>query len=74
MKKCIEKIIDKKFDSVINGYSPLKVDIFLDSIISDLKQFEEEFSKLEEKVKELEIENKKLKEQLEEKENKIDIK
>ncbi|MBR3571184.1 MAG: DivIVA domain-containing protein [Mycoplasmataceae bacterium] len=73
MKKCIEKIIDKKFDSVINGYSPLKVDIFLDSIISDLKQFEEEFSKLEEKVKELEIENKKLKEQLE-KENKIDIK
>ena len=74
MKKCIEKIIDKKFDSVINGYSPLKVDIFLDSIISDLKQFEEDFSKLEEKVKELEIENKKLKEQLEEKENKIDIK
>ncbi|MBR2999163.1 MAG: DivIVA domain-containing protein [Mycoplasmataceae bacterium] len=73
MKKCIEKIIDKKFDSVINGYSPLKVDIFLDSIISDLKQFEEDFSKLEEKVKELEIENKKLKEQLE-KENKIDIK
>lgn len=73
MKKCIEKIIDKKFDSVINGYSPLKVDIFLDSIISDLKQFEEEFLKLEEKVKELEIENKKLKEQLE-KENKIDIK
>lgn len=73
MKKCIEKIIDKKFDSVINGYSPLKVDIFLDSIISDLKQFDEEFSKLEEKVKELEIENKKLKEQLE-KENKIDIK
>ncbi|MBR2022436.1 MAG: DivIVA domain-containing protein [Mycoplasmataceae bacterium] len=73
MKKCIEKIIDKKFDSVINGYSPLKVDIFLDSIISDLKQFEEEFSKLEEKVKELEIENKKLKVQLE-KENKIDIK
>ena len=74
MKKCIEKIIDKKFDSVINGYSPLKVDIFLDSIISDLKQFEEDFLKLEEKVKELEIENKKLKEQLEEKENKIDIK
>ena len=50
MKKCIEKIIDKKFDSVINGYSPLKVDIFLDSIISDLKQFEEDFLKLEEKV------------------------
>ena len=45
MKKCIEKIIDKKFDSVINGYSPLKVDIFLDSIISDLKQFEEDFLK-----------------------------
>lgn len=65
MKKCIEKIIDKKFDSVINGYSPLKVDIFLDSIISDLKQFEEDFLKLEEKVKELEIENEKLKKQLE---------
>lgn len=65
MKKCIEKIIDKKFDSVINGYSPLKVDIFLDSIISDLKQFEENFLKLEQKVKELENENKKLKEQLE---------
>ena len=37
IKENIKKILDKKFDSVINGYSPSNVDRFLDSIINDLK-------------------------------------
>lgn len=42
MKNYIKKILDKKFESVINGYSPYNVDSFLDSIISDFQTINKE--------------------------------
>ncbi len=38
IKDIIKKIVDKKFESVINGYSPSSVDSFLDSIINDINE------------------------------------
>ncbi|WP_022935166.1 DivIVA domain-containing protein [Mesomycoplasma moatsii] len=46
IKENIKKILDKKFDSVINGYSPSNVDSFLDSIINDLENIEKTIEKL----------------------------
>ena len=40
MKELIEKIINKEFESVINGYSPISVDVFLYSFINDIKKIE----------------------------------
>lgn len=70
-KECMDKIINVKFESVINGYSPSNVDNFLDSIIKNIEVFESEKKILEEKIKELESliaslnnENKNLKKQI----------
>lgn len=54
MKELIEKIINKEFESVINGYSPISVDVFLDSVINDLK-------KIQSQINEVKIQNEELK-------------
>lgn len=54
MKKLIEKIINKEFESVINGYSPTSVDVFLDSVINDLE-------KIQSQINEIKIQNEELK-------------
>ncbi|MBD5423352.1 MAG: DivIVA domain-containing protein [Mycoplasma sp.] len=53
MKELISKIIDKKFESVINGYSPSSVDIFLDSIIKELLIFEDKYKQLMDEKQEI---------------------
>ena len=54
MKELIEKIINKEFESVINGYSTISVDVFLDSVINDLK-------KIQSQINEVKIQNEELK-------------
>lgn len=54
MKKLIEKITNKEFESVINGYSPTSVDVFLDSVINDLE-------KIQSQINEIKIQNEELK-------------
>ncbi len=70
VKEISKKILDKKFESVINGYSPSSVDNFLDNIIADLKNIDfkltsvttdrdiliDENKKLKDKIKQLEQE------------------
>ncbi len=67
MKKLIDKINNVKFESVINGYSPIIVDIFLDSIVEDIKNIEIQMNELKNtndelknKIKEMEQEYEKL--------------
>lgn len=66
-KELIKKIVDKKFESVINGYSPSNVDSFLDSIIKDIEllylsinEQNEKINNLKEEIKSLKSENNKL--------------
>lgn len=57
MKLNPQKIIDVKFESVINGYSPTKVDQFLDKVIDD-------YNEMMDKINFLEAENAKLKSEI----------
>ena len=54
MKELIEKIINKEFESVINGYSPISVDVFLVLVINDIK-------KIQSQINEVKIQNEELK-------------
>lgn len=70
-----QKILEKVFPGATNGYNPLLVDEFLDQVISDYLLVEQsilmdqkqvdalnkKISELEEKIKNLEIENEKYK-------------
>jgi DivIVA domain-containing protein len=72
MKLTYKKIVNKKFETVINGYSPTQVDIYLDLVCSDyiehgeiittlnseIDAFKKEISNLK---KELKSKNKELK-------------
>lgn len=69
MKLNYKKIVDKKFESVVNGYSPTQVDIYFDKICSDYIEFENELKilnleilKLKKEKNDLEIELKNSKE------------
>ncbi len=53
MKELIKKITNQKFESVINGYSPVNVDIFLDSIINDLEEIQNKFNEIKKQNEEL---------------------
>lgn len=53
MKEYIKTIIEKKFDSVINGYNPSHVDAFLDSIIKEIQNFDKLIKKLQDENDEL---------------------
>ena len=71
LKITSKELLDKQFRGVRNGYDPLEVDIFLDQILSDYRMLESlkllttsehnelinRLSELEEKNKQLEIEN-----------------
>ena len=59
MKLNPKKILETKFDAVINGYSPTKVDQFLDLIIEDYNEMIQENMQLKEKIKILETQMKK---------------
>lgn len=77
-KSIIKKILDKKFDSVINGYSPSSVDSFLDIIIEEIKQLNTELEsyknkneQMDEKIKKMEQINIELEQKLNMKESEI---
>lgn len=60
MKLNLKKILDKKFETVINGYSPTQVDTFLDLICFDYNEYNEiisllnlEINKLSEEINKL---------------------
>lgn len=65
MKLNPKKILETKFDAVINGYSPTKVDQFLDLIIEDYEQMIKENQQLKEAVENLEAQIKLQKQELE---------
>ena len=60
MKLSPKKILETKFDAVINGYSPTKVDQFLDLIIDDYNELIQENLQLKEKNNLLEAKIEKL--------------
>lgn len=60
MKLSPKKILETKFDAVINGYSPTKVDQFLDLIIDDYNELIQENLQLKEKINILEAKIEKL--------------
>lgn len=62
MKELIEKIVNKEFESVINGYSPTNVDIFLDSIINELEKIQIQINEMKNQNEELKNKIKKLEE------------
>ncbi|MGL5617690.1 MAG: DivIVA domain-containing protein [Metamycoplasmataceae bacterium] len=64
MKLSYKKIVDKKFETVINGYSPTQVDMFLDKICLDYMEYEKRISELELEVENLRNENASLTESL----------
>ena len=65
MKLTKEKILNEKFESVINGYSPTRVDLFLDSIIQDYDEYNN-------KIKELETQNQELNKTIETQQSEIE--
>lgn len=72
-KSIVKKILDKKFDSVINGYSPSSVDSFLDIIIEEIKQIDTELESFKTKNEQMEEQFKKLKQTNVELEKKINM-
>lgn len=44
LKRSSSEILNKKFETKINGYDPTEVDEFLDEILSDYLYYEKEFS------------------------------
>lgn len=74
MKLNCKKIVDKKFETVINGYSPTQVDIFLDKICLDYIEYDKKISKLEIELESLKKQNTELKDNLTSKESELNIK
>lgn len=64
MKKFIKNIVDKKFELVINGYSPSGVDSFLDNVIKKMEEFDKNMSDLKLENENLINENKILKNEI----------
>ncbi|MGL4251952.1 MAG: DivIVA domain-containing protein, partial [Metamycoplasmataceae bacterium] len=64
MKLSYKKIVDKKFETVINGYSPTQVDMFLDKICLDYMDYEKRIEELEAEIENLRNENASLTESL----------
>ncbi|MGL5592210.1 MAG: DivIVA domain-containing protein [Metamycoplasmataceae bacterium] len=64
MKLSYKKIVDKKFETVINGYSPTQVDMFLDKICLDYMDYEKRIGELEAEIENLRNENASLTESL----------
>lgn len=60
MKLNLKKILDKKFETVINGYSPTQVDAFLDLICSDYNEYNDIISSLNLEINKLNKEINKL--------------
>ncbi len=74
MKLNYKKIVSKKFETVINGYSPTQVDIYLDQICSDYIEYSESISTLSLEVEVLKKENAILKKNLKTKEKELNAK
>lgn len=74
VKEISKKILDKKFESVINGYSPSSVDNFLDNIIADLKNVDFELTSVTTDCDLLIDENKKLKDKIKQLEQELNNK
>ena len=74
VKEISKKILDKKFESVINGYSPSIVDNFLDNIIADLKNIDFELTSVTTDRDILIDENKKLKDKIKQLEQELNNK
>lgn len=53
MKLNIKKIVDKKMETVINGYSPTQVDMFLDEVCSDYIEYNEKIMNLNSEIETL---------------------
>ncbi|MGL6124928.1 MAG: hypothetical protein ACRC1F_00350 [Metamycoplasmataceae bacterium] len=74
MKLNCKKIVDKKFETVINGYSPTQVDIFFDKICEDYIEYDEKIAKFESEIEALKKENMELKGKLSAKEDELNSK
>lgn len=59
-----EIIVDKEFDIDIKGYSAKQVDMFLDIVYEDYETFEKIIEEYENKIKALEAQNEKIKQDL----------
>ncbi|MBU4690721.1 DivIVA domain-containing protein [Mycoplasma zalophi] len=46
-KYSIEQIQKHKFNATLNGYNPEEVDIFIDELIEDIKEYQEIIAKLQ---------------------------
>ncbi|MGL5732675.1 MAG: DivIVA domain-containing protein [Metamycoplasmataceae bacterium] len=57
MKLSNKKIVEKKFETVINGYSPTQVDMFLDKICLDYMEYDKRIADLELELENLRNEN-----------------
>ncbi|MGL5204836.1 MAG: DivIVA domain-containing protein [Metamycoplasmataceae bacterium] len=57
MKLNYKKIVEKKFETVINGYSPTQVDMFLDKICLDYMEYEKRINEFSLEVENLRNEN-----------------
>lgn len=68
-----QDILDKSFKIDTRGYRPQEVDQYLDAIISDYRKFMETIKKYESEKKELLDENLKLKQELRDTSDKIDL-
>ena len=60
-----KKICDKKFEVTANGYYPLEVDTFLDSVMEDYYTFKAMIEHANELINQLEGENAALKDEIE---------
>ncbi len=74
MKLNYKKIVNKKFETVINGYSPTQVDIYLDQVCSDYIEYNESISTLSLEVEDLKKENTILKKSLKSTEKELNAK
>ena len=74
MKLNYKKIVNKKFETVINGYSPTQVDIYLDQVCSDYIEYNESISTLSLEVENLKKENNILKKSLKSTEKELNAK
>ena len=74
MKLTYKKIVNKKFETVINGYSPTQVDIYLDLVCSDYIEYGETITPLNVEIDALKKEINALKKELKSKEKEINSK
>lgn len=59
-----EIILDKEFDVDIKGYNAKQVDTFLDEVCEDYRVFENIINDYQEYIKELQFENERIREEL----------